>query len=171
MNRSTIYLRGAGGFSDSSRPYSYATYPANQVSRISIPNSAPSAVCDDQTKQSQALLYRPSGDYNPLHLDPDIAQLAGFTRPILHGLCTLGFAARAIIKSFCNDEPTAVKSIFGHFLLHVYPRETLSTEMWLDGQKVHYQTKLVVGESCATNQTCSYRGRFGHMLGHLEIKE
>jgi peroxisomal enoyl-CoA hydratase 2 len=58
-----------------------------------------------------------------------------FTRPILHGLCTLGFAARAIIKSFCNDEPTAVKSIFGHFLLHVYPRETLSTEMWLDGQK------------------------------------
>ncbi|ONM23244.1 Enoyl-CoA hydratase 2 peroxisomal [Zea mays] len=141
MNRSTIYLRGAGGFSDSSRPYSYATYPANQVSRISIPNSAPSAVCDDQTKQSQALLYRLSGDYNPLHSDPDIAQLAGFTRPILHGLCTLGFAARAVIKSFCNGEPTAVKSIFGRFLLHVYPGETLSTEMWLDGQKVHYQTK------------------------------
>ncbi|WVZ65762.1 hypothetical protein U9M48_015075 [Paspalum notatum var. saurae] len=132
MNRSTIYLRGAGGFSDSSRPYTYATYPANQVSRISIPNSAPSA----------ALLYRLSGDYNPLHSDPAIAQVAGFTRPILHGLCTLGFAARAVIKSFCNGEPTAVKSIFGRFLLHVYPGETLSTEMWLDGQKVHYQTKV-----------------------------
>ncbi|CAD6223948.1 unnamed protein product [Miscanthus lutarioriparius] len=142
MNRSTIYLRGAGGFSDSSRPYSYATYPANQVSRISIPNSAPSAVYDDQTKQSQALLYRLSGDYNPLHSDPDIALLAGFTRPILHGLCTLGFAARAVIKSFCNGEPTAVKSIFGRFLLHVYPGEMLSTEMWLDGQKVYYQTKV-----------------------------
>lgn len=58
-----------------------------------------------------------------------------FTRPILHGLCTLGFSARAVIKSFCNGEPTAVKSIFGRFLLHVYPGETLSTEMWLDNQK------------------------------------
>ncbi|XP_062198913.1 enoyl-CoA hydratase 2, peroxisomal-like isoform X2 [Phragmites australis] len=142
MNRSTIYLRGAGGFSDSSRPYSYANYPANQVPRISIPNSAPSAVYEDQTKQSQALLYRLSGDYNPLHSDPEIAQIAGFTRPILHGLCTLGFATRAVIKSFCNGEPTTVKSIFGRFLLHVYPGETLSTEMWLDGQKVHYQTKV-----------------------------
>lgn len=142
MNRSTIYLRGAGGFSNSSRPYSYANYPANQVSRISIPNSAPSAVYEDQTQQSQALLYRLSGDYNPLHSDPMIAQVAGFTRPILHGLCTLGFATRAVIKSFCNGDPAAVKSIFGRFLLHVYPGETLVTEMWLDGQRVQYQTKV-----------------------------
>ncbi|KAK3129549.1 hypothetical protein QOZ80_6BG0481410 [Eleusine coracana subsp. coracana] len=142
MNRSTIYLRGAGGFSDSSRPYSYASYPANQVSRISIPNTTPSAVYEDQTKQSQALLYRLNGDYNPLHSDPMIAEVAGFTRPILHGLCTLGFATRAVIKSFCNGEPTLVKSIFGRFLLHVYPGETLATEMWLDGQKVQYQTKV-----------------------------
>uniref|UniRef100_A0A453LIE1 MaoC-like domain-containing protein n=1 Tax=Aegilops tauschii subsp. strangulata TaxID=200361 RepID=A0A453LIE1_AEGTS len=77
MNRSTIFLRGAGGFSDSSRPYSYTTYPANQISRISIPNSAPSAVYEDQTQQSQALLYRLSGDYNPLHSDPMVAQVAG----------------------------------------------------------------------------------------------
>ncbi|VAI20701.1 unnamed protein product [Triticum turgidum subsp. durum] len=78
MNRSTIFLRGAGGFSDSSRPYSYTTYPANQISRISIPNSAPSAVHEDQTQQSQALLYRLSGDYNPLHSDPMVAQIAGY---------------------------------------------------------------------------------------------
>ena len=58
-----------------------------------------------------------------------------FTHPILHDLCTLGFAARTVIKSFCNGEPTAVKSIFSRFLLHVYPGETLSTEMWLDDQK------------------------------------
>ncbi|KAI4965850.1 hypothetical protein ZWY2020_048003 [Hordeum vulgare] len=136
MNRSTIFLRGAGGFSDSSRPYSYTTYPANQISRISIPNSAPSAVYEDQTQQSQALLYRLSGDYNPLHSDPMVAQVAGFTRPILHGLCTLGFAARAVIKSFCNGDPAAVQNIFGGFLLHVYPGETLVTEM------VQYQTKV-----------------------------
>uniref|UniRef100_A0A0E0QUK7 Uncharacterized protein n=3 Tax=Oryza TaxID=4527 RepID=A0A0E0QUK7_ORYRU len=119
MNRSTIYLRGAGGFSDPSRPYSYASYPTNQ-----------------------ALLYRLSGDYNPLHSDPMVAQVAGFTRPILHGLSSLGFAIRAVIKSFCNGDPTAVKSIFGRFLLHVYPGETLVTEMWLQGQRVLYQTKV-----------------------------
>ncbi|XP_010935207.1 enoyl-CoA hydratase 2, peroxisomal [Elaeis guineensis] len=142
MNRSTIYLRGAGGFSKSSPPYSYITYPANQVSRVSVPKYKPSVVYEDRTHQSQALLYRLSGDYNPLHSDPMIAQVAGFTRPILHGLCTLGYAVRAIIKSLCNGEPTAVKSIFGRFLLHVYPGETLVTEMWLEGPRVIYQTKV-----------------------------
>ncbi|XP_072969441.1 enoyl-CoA hydratase 2, peroxisomal isoform X2 [Typha angustifolia] len=142
MNRSTVYLRGAGGFSDSSRPYSYASYPANQVDRVSVPKSKPSIVYEDHTQVSQALLYRLSGDYNPLHSDPMVARVAGFTRPILHGLCTLGFAVRSIIKSFCNGDPTAVKSIFGRFLLHVYPGETLVTEMWPEGPRVIYQTKV-----------------------------
>ncbi|KAE8790584.1 Peroxisomal multifunctional enzyme type 2 [Hordeum vulgare] len=65
-----------------------------------------------------------------------------FTRPILHDLCTPGFAARAVIKSFCNGDPAAVQNIFGRFLLHVYPGETLVTEMWVDGQRVQYQTKV-----------------------------
>jgi peroxisomal enoyl-CoA hydratase 2 len=142
MNRSTIYLRGAGGFSNSSPPYSYTNYPANQVSRVSIPKSGPAVVHEDPTQQSQALLYRLSGDYNPLHSDPMIAQVAGFSRPILHGLCTLGYAVRAIIKSICNGDETAVKNIFGRFLLHVYPGETLVTEMWPEGTKVIFQTKV-----------------------------
>lgn len=58
-----------------------------------------------------------------------------FTRPILHGLCTLGYAIRAIVNSFCNGEPSAVKNTFGRFLLHVYPGETLITEMWPDGSR------------------------------------
>ncbi|KAJ3690825.1 hypothetical protein LUZ61_019989 [Rhynchospora tenuis] len=142
MNRSTVFLRGAGGFSDSSKPYSYTAYPANQIFRFSIPKSEPTIVYEDRTQNSQALLYRLSGDYNPLHSDPSIAQIAGFTRPIQHGLCTLGFATRAVIKSFCNGDPTAVKSIFGRFLLHVYPGETLVTEMWLQAPRVIYQTKV-----------------------------
>ncbi|KAK9165012.1 hypothetical protein Scep_000203 [Stephania cephalantha] len=142
MNRTTVYLRGAGGFSKSSPPYSYRKYPANQVLTVKIPNSQPFAVQEDCTHQSQALLYRLSGDYNPLHSDPVVAGAAGFSRPILHGLCTLGFAVRAIVKRLCNGEPTLVKSIFGRFLLHVYPGETLITEMWLESSKVLFQTKV-----------------------------
>ncbi|THU55450.1 hypothetical protein C4D60_Mb11t06670 [Musa balbisiana] len=136
MNRSTIYLRGSGGFSSSSHPYSYKTYPDNQILHVSVPKHQPTVVYEDTIQQSQALLYRLSGDYNPLHADPMIAQVAGFTRPILHGLCTLGFAVRAIIKCICNGEQTTVRNIFGRFLLHVYPGETLVTEI------VIYQTKV-----------------------------
>ncbi|KAI4973743.1 hypothetical protein ZWY2020_041524 [Hordeum vulgare] len=73
---------------------------------------------------------------NMTQISPENDNLLKFTRPILHGLCTLGFAARAVIKSFCNGDPTAVQNIFGGFLLHVYPSETLVTEM------VQYQTKV-----------------------------
>ncbi|MQM12985.1 hypothetical protein Taro_045905 [Colocasia esculenta] len=89
-----------------------------------------------------ALLYRLSGDYNPLHSDPMVANIAGFNRPILHGLCSFGFAVRAVIKSFCNGEPSSVKSVFGRFLLHVYPGETLITEMWINGSRVVYRTSV-----------------------------
>ncbi|CAL9205077.1 unnamed protein product, partial [Musa hybrid cultivar] len=135
MNRSTIYLRGSGGFSSSSHPYSYKTYPDNQILHVSVPKHQPTVVYEDTIQQSQALLYRLSGDYNPLHADPMIAQAAGFARPILHGLCTLGFAVRAIIKCICNGEQTTVRNIFGRFLLHVYPGETLVIEMWLEGSR------------------------------------
>eukprot|EP00268_Persea_americana_P004037 TRINITY_DN11272_c0_g1_i2.p1 TRINITY_DN11272_c0_g1~~TRINITY_DN11272_c0_g1_i2.p1 ORF type:complete len:312 (+),score=44.57 TRINITY_DN11272_c0_g1_i2:336-1271(+) len=142
MNRSTIYLRGAGGFSKSSPLYSYSKYPTNQVSPINIPNCKPFAAYEECTHESQALLYRLSGDHNPLHSDPPIARIAGFSRPILHGLCTLGFAVRAIIKCLGSGDPTIVKSILGRFLLHVYPGETLITEMWLENSRVLYQTKV-----------------------------
>ncbi|CAI8600169.1 unnamed protein product [Vicia faba] len=140
MNRSTVYLRGAGGFSKSSKPFSYSNYPSNQISAVKIPESKPFSVLEDRTHPSQALLYRLSGDYNPLHSDPQFAKVAGFSKPILHGLCTLGFAVRAIIKSVCKGNPDRIKSITGRFLLHVYPGETLVTEMWLEGSRVIYRT-------------------------------
>ncbi|KAF9686649.1 hypothetical protein SADUNF_Sadunf02G0011300 [Salix dunnii] len=132
MNRSTIYLRGAGGFSNSCHPYSYANYPKDQVPAVKIPQSKPFA----------ALQYRLSGDYSPLHSDPMIAEVAGFSRPISHGLCTLGFAVRAIIKCICRGDAHIVKNISGRFLLHVYPGETLITEMWLEGLRIIYQAKV-----------------------------
>ncbi|CAH9094866.1 unnamed protein product [Cuscuta europaea] len=142
MNRMSIFLRGAGGFSKSSNPYSYSKYPANQTASLKIPNRQPSVVFEDCSQPSQALLYRLSGDYNPLHSDPMVAEVAGFSRPILHGLCTLGFAIRAIIKCVCRGNTNMIKGISGRFLLHVYPGESIVTEMWLEGLRVIYQVKV-----------------------------
>ncbi|XP_028766625.1 enoyl-CoA hydratase 2, peroxisomal [Neltuma alba] len=142
MNRMTAFLRGAGGFSKSSNLFSYSNYPADQVSVVEFPESQPFSVFEDRTNPSQALLYRLSGDYNPLHSDPMIAKVAGFSQPILHGLCTLGFAVRAIIKCICRGDSERIKRISGRFLLHVYPGETLYTEMWLEGLRVLYRTKV-----------------------------
>nr|GLL30497.1 enoyl-CoA hydratase 2, peroxisomal [Ipomoea trifida] len=142
MNRMAIFLRGAGGFSKSSNPYSYSKYPANQTAAPKIPKGQPFIVFEEYLQPPQALLYRLSGDYNPLHSDPMIAEVAGFSRPILHGLCTLGFAVRAIIKCICKGDPNMIKNISGRFLLHVYPGETLITEMWLEGLRVIYQVKV-----------------------------
>ncbi|CAA2994633.1 enoyl- hydratase 2, peroxisomal [Olea europaea subsp. europaea] len=142
MNRMTVFLRGAGGFSKSSQPYSYTRYLANRTLEYKIPKTQPFSVYEQRTQPSQALLYRLSGDYNPLHSDPAVAEIAGFSRPILHGLCTLGFAVRAIIKCVCRGEPNMIKGISGRFLLHVYPGETLITEMWLEGSRVLYQVKV-----------------------------
>ncbi|KAF5956072.1 hypothetical protein HYC85_008928 [Camellia sinensis] len=132
LNRITVYLRGAGGFSKSSHPYSYSKNSASQNLAAKIPNRQPFA----------ALLYRLSGDYNPLHSDPKVAEIAGFSRPIQHGLCTMGFAVRAIIKCICRGDPNMIKNISGRFLLHVYPGETLIMEMWLEGLRVVYQVKV-----------------------------
>ncbi|XP_059285565.1 enoyl-CoA hydratase 2, peroxisomal-like [Lycium ferocissimum] len=142
MNRLAVYLRGAGGFSKSSQPYSYSSNRSNQSAFPKIPKSQPFAVFEECTHASQALLYRLSGDYNPLHSDPMVAEIAGFSRPILHGLCSLGFAVRAIIKCICGGDQNIIKSISGRFLLHVYPGETLITEMWLEGLRVIYQVKV-----------------------------
>eukprot|EP00250_Pteridium_aquilinum_P006265 c16220_g1_i1 orf=379-1326(-) len=135
MSRSTIFLRGAGGFSKSrSQLYSYDKRSPSIKPLVKLPalppKSAAVTVHEDRTQPSQALLYRLSGDYNPLHSDPEVAKIAGFPRPILHGLCTLGFAVRAVIRHFCQGEPSLVQAVQGRFMLHVFPGETLVTQMW-----------------------------------------
>ncbi|MBA0659638.1 hypothetical protein Goklo_011751, partial [Gossypium klotzschianum] len=149
LNRTSVFLRCAGGFSDPSKPFTYSNYPVNPASAMKIPKTQPSVVFEDCTQPPQACsnntrilsprAFMLSGDYNPLHSDPVIAKVTGFSRPILHGLCTLGFAIRAIIKCICMGDPDMVKSFFARFLLHVYPGEALITELWLEGLRVIYQ--------------------------------
>jgi acyl dehydratase len=76
------------------------------------------------------LIYRLSGDLNPLHADPAAAAASGFPRPILHGLATFGVATRAVVKALCGDNPARLGSLSGRFSAPVYPGETIRTEIW-----------------------------------------
>src|SRR5207248_7844121 len=98
-----------------------------------------------------ALIYRLSGDPNPLHVDPAVAKAAGFPRPILHGLGTFGVAARAILQSFCGYDPARLAAIAGRFSAPVFPGETIRTEMWRDGGVVSFRARVVERDVIALN--------------------
>jgi acyl dehydratase len=89
-----------------------------------------------------ALIYRLSGDYNPLHADPEVARAAGFPRPILHGLCSLGVAGHALLKTIAAYDPARFKSMRLRFTAPVSPGETIRTEMWIDGPHVSFRARL-----------------------------
>lgn len=91
---------------------------------------APDFKVSHKTSANQAALYRLSGDKNPLHIDPAFARKLGFDRPILHGLCTFGFTGRAALEALCDNDPTRLKSLSGHFMHPVFPGDTLVTEGW-----------------------------------------
>ncbi|KIK63138.1 hypothetical protein GYMLUDRAFT_41458 [Collybiopsis luxurians FD-317 M1] len=132
-NQQTVFIRGSGGFggkrSGSDRG------PASAVN--DPPKRAPDATCEEKTHTSQAALYRLSGDYNPLHILPDFAAIGGFDKPILHGLCSMGIAGKHVLQTFGFFRDIKVR-----FAGVVFPGETLVTEMWKEGLKVIFTTKV-----------------------------
>lgn len=127
---STSFLRGDGGFGGASGP-ARAFHP--------IPPRAADASLDLPTLPQAALIYRLSGDYNPLHADPKVAAAAGFPRPILHGLCTYAVACRAVLRLACVNEAHRLKAMEVRFSAPVFPGETIRTEIWRDGAELAFR--------------------------------
>jgi acyl dehydratase len=98
------------------------------------------------TSADQALLYRLSGDRNPLHTDPAVARAAGFDRPILHGLCTFGFAGRALLHVVCGSDPERFLAMECRFSAPVFPGDSLTTSMWIDGGTARFRTHTQRGD-------------------------
>lgn len=131
-NRSGIYVRGEGGFGGDTGPAAANTAPSR----------GPDVVVESSTLPQQALLYRmSSGDKNPLHADPAFAELAGFERPILHGLCTFGVVLKAVTEAVLGGEPERVGSYEARFTGHVYPGESLVTRIWEEDGRFLIETE------------------------------
>ncbi len=134
-NEVSTFVRGAGGWGGDRGP--------DEKNLNAPPDRKPDAVAEQTIHQNQALLYRLSGDWNPLHADPGFAKAFGFERPILHGLCTFGYATRHVLSAFAKDgDYRFFKSIKVRFADPVLPGETIITEMWKDGpNKILFRVK------------------------------
>ena len=116
------FIRGEGGFGGERGP--------SAASRNTPPERPPDHSVEYKTSPQQAAIYRLSGDRNPLHIDPEFAKLAGFDRPILHGLCTFGYVGRAVLHACCGGDPARLKDFEVRFSGVVYTGETIVTDIW-----------------------------------------
>jgi len=108
-----------------------------------IPEGPPDVTVEIRSSRRAALVYRLSGDYNPLHCDPDVAAAAGFREPILHGLCTYGIAARAVVDACCDGDADRLATFDVRFSAPVYPGETLRTEIWRQDGAAAFRTLVL----------------------------
>jgi len=133
----SAFVRGEGGWGGERGP----SGPRNEV-----PDTEPDAVLVTQTRPEQALIYRLSGDRNPLHSDPGFAALAGFDQPILHGLCTYGFTGRVLLHELCGSDPARLRSMEGRFSSPVMPGEELTVQVWRNGDGAAVFRTLASGD-------------------------
>ncbi|MFJ7082064.1 MaoC/PaaZ C-terminal domain-containing protein [Streptomyces griseus] len=125
-NDAQIFVRGEGGFGGERGP----------SDRLAPPDRDPDRTVERTIREDQALLYRLSGDWNPLHADPAFAELAGFDRPILHGLCTYGMTLKAVADTLLDGDVSRIAAYRTRFAGVVFPGETLRIRMWTEDGRV-----------------------------------
>lgn len=130
-NRFSLFIRGEGGFGGESGPAA-----GNQA-----PDREPDVTVESPTLPQQALLYRLSGDKNPLHADPEFAKQGGFDQPILHGLCSFGVVCKAAVDSVLEGDTSKVRRYQARFAGVVFPGETIVTSVWKDGDRLLVDAK------------------------------
>jgi acyl dehydratase len=148
-NRFSAFIRGEGGFGGESGPQ-----PGNEP-----PAREPDVVAESPTLPQQALLYRLSGDKNPLHADPNMAALGGFDKPILHGLCSFGIVCKAAVDKALDGDVTKVARYQARFSGVVFPGETIVTSMWREGDQLVLDAKTKERDSkVITNAAITVKG-------------
>ena len=130
---STRFARGDGGFGGPSE---------GQPAPHEMPTRAPDQSIDIPTRLDQALVYRLTGDRNPLHSDPEFARRAGFSRPILHGMCTYGMTCRGVLQTYADYDPAAFKQHVVRFSAPVYPGDTVTMDLWKDGNVISFEARV-----------------------------
>ncbi len=139
---SVSFCRGDGGFSEQPGNGPKGGDPAPAPKSLE-PTTPVQISVDLPTSPQAALLYRWSGDFNPLHADPQVAQAAGFQRPILHGLATFGVVGHALLNLYCDYDPTRLKSMSGRFSAPVFPGETVRLEAWRNGNTARFRARVI----------------------------
>ena len=145
----TCFGRAEGGCGGSNNP---------PPSPHTVPDRAPDSSLDVPTRPDLALLYRLTGDRNPIHAEPAAALAAGFDRPILHGLCSFGITCRAILETYADFDPDRILSHQARFSSPVLPGQTLTVEMWRDENAISFQARVrESGRLALSNGKCALR--------------
>jgi len=146
-NIASLFVLGEGGFGGPHGPV---------IGGPRHPLREPDHEVTEVTRPEQALIYRLSGDHNRVHSDPAVARLASFERPILHGLCSFGYAGRALLNAVCDGDPTRFRSMSARFAKPGFPGDALTTRIWVEGDQAAFETRSQRGEALVERGTFTF---------------